>query len=309
MLLDWLAYTRSRQKPGRDYPSEHEKEAIKYPFELIVPAPRREPIFYDKIKLMELGLDDLKAEILLVLWAHKKPIPLRNSSAVTDLCDEIGMPFGEVLKQLEELGRLELITWVSRNPPTVSPVPPKEVREKVGASLGARLESLKTFLDFKQREYEKMSTFTHDKLFFHPVSKVLVDAEVKEKLIYLSLREKIVSGFLVGAIDFANRSLLVQDCFPVKTRSGDEVHFQPVWSDFNLRKRKLIESGLRILGEFHTHPDGDEKLKDYDYKVLQNLGTGFWMIVTKHNLIPFWYSSVMMSGSKKVTRLRLEVLQ
>jgi proteasome lid subunit RPN8/RPN11 len=118
------------------------------------------------------------------------------------------------------------------------------------------------------------------------VEKIIIKNEVYQKL--LDLLEKhnpnIVCGFLVGERDDKNKIIRVNDVREIKTRCNPKIHFQPVFSDFRRVADEIHKEGKSIVGEFHTHPEGNSNPTGRDMKIMRWMKTGFWIIVSENSI-------------------------
>jgi proteasome lid subunit RPN8/RPN11 len=91
------------------------------------------------------------------------------------------------------------------------------------------------------------------------IEKVQIKKSAYEKLLNLLQKHtpNIICGFLVGERDDKNKIILVTDAREIKTRRDTRIHFQPVFSDFRQVADEIHKEGKSIVGEFHTHPEGN----------------------------------------------------
>jgi len=115
---------------------------------------------------------------------------------------------------------------------------------------------------------------------------------------------KIVCGFLVGKRE--ENKIIVEEHYVLPTLSGPKIHFKPNWSAYQSTANIIHEQRKTIVGEFHTHPDGNENLNINDRKILRKLGGGFWIIATPKKVIP-WYFSVTREKHKEENFEKLEL--
>jgi proteasome lid subunit RPN8/RPN11 len=118
------------------------------------------------------------------------------------------------------------------------------------------------------------------------VEKVIMKKETYKKLMNLlqDHAPNIICGFLVGERDDKNKVIQVTDVREVKTRCNPRIHFQPVFSDFRRVADDIHKEGKSIVGEFHTHPEGNSNPTGRDMKIMRWLKTGFWIIVSKNSI-------------------------
>jgi proteasome lid subunit RPN8/RPN11 len=118
------------------------------------------------------------------------------------------------------------------------------------------------------------------------IEKVQIKKSAYEKLLNLLQKHtpNIICGFLVGDRDDKNKIILVTDAREIKTRCDTRIHFQPVFSDFRRVADEIHKEGKSIVGEFHTHPQGNSNPTGRDMKIMRWMKTGFWIIVSKNSI-------------------------
>ena len=123
------------------------------------------------------------------------------------------------------------------------------------------------------------------------VGKVVIRKEVYDDLIRLANKyaPKIICGFLVGRKD--GEIIHVDEVREVITRTSRRFHFKPNWYNYNKIRSEIKKEHKEIVGEFHSHPGGNEELNLTDRKILRFLGAALWIIVTKTNIIPWYFKS------------------
>lgn len=120
------------------------------------------------------------------------------------------------------------------------------------------------------------------------IQKVIIPQRIHDYLIRIANKysPNIICGLLSGTVHYD--TIIVEEAYPIPTRSGPKVHFKPVWSAYYDVKNMIYESRKSIVAEFHTHPDGSEELNVNDKKILKKLGKGLWILVTCKGIVP-WY--------------------
>ena len=118
------------------------------------------------------------------------------------------------------------------------------------------------------------------------IEKVQIKKSAYEKLLNLLQKHtpNIICGFLVGDRDDKNKIILVTDAREIKTRCDTRIHFQPVFSDFRRVADEIHKEGKSIVGEFHTHPQGNSNPTGRDMKIMRWMKTGFWIIVSENSI-------------------------
>jgi len=151
-ILRALELRRKKQVQGGDYPCPYSVESIRFPLQLVVPRPTKPPVFYDKIKLLELGLTDLEAEIVLVLWEYRQPMFIFNRHRDTDLLREICSPRSTIQRAVSRLEKIGLVTRVDQVTGSLLATEPVEYSKVLEKTLTARINCVVSFLEFKQDE-------------------------------------------------------------------------------------------------------------------------------------------------------------
>jgi proteasome lid subunit RPN8/RPN11 len=72
--------------------------------------------------------------------------------------------------------------------------------------------------------------------------------------------------------------ICMTDAREIKTRCNPRIHFQPVSTDFRQVVEEIHKEGKKIVGEFHTHPEGSTEPTGRDMKIMRWMKTGFWTI-------------------------------
>ncbi len=118
------------------------------------------------------------------------------------------------------------------------------------------------------------------------INKAEIKKEAYEKLLELVIKHtpNIVCGFLVGERDNKNEVVRITDVREIKTRCNSRIHFQPVFTDFRRVADEIHKEGKSIVGEFHTHPNGNVEPTGRDMKIMRWLKTGFWIIASKDKI-------------------------
>jgi proteasome lid subunit RPN8/RPN11 len=118
------------------------------------------------------------------------------------------------------------------------------------------------------------------------IEKVQIKKSAYKKLLNLLQKHtpNIICGFLVGDRDDKSKIILVTDAKEIKTRCNPKIHFQPDFSDFRRVADEIHKEGKSIVGEFHTHPQGNSNPTGRDMKIMRWLKTGFWIIVSKNSI-------------------------
>lgn len=101
---------------------------------------------------------------------------------------------------------------------------------------------------------------------------------------------KIICGLLVGQKD--GEIIHINGVREVITRTSRRFHFKPNWYNYSSVLSKIKEEGKKVVGEFHSHPNGSEELNLNDKKILRTLGGGFWIIVTLEKVIPWYFKPI-----------------
>jgi len=267
------------------------KKVAKSPFWLRPAEPKRKPLIIDKLCLMELGLNEFQAEILLALWEAGGQLPIWGDG-VMDLCHELKLTSSTIrkhVKGMEELGFVRVV-FDGKNE-VVTAKSPEETYRIVREVLDARFQILSELFKLKQKEFEEK---THKQII--PETYELT-AKARKSMKELKAKRRIVCGFVVGKIENEGRKIIVEDFIPIKTRSGSKIHFDPVWKDYHRVKKELIAGKKWIIGEFHTHPDGNLKLHEKDLEKMKMLCRGIWWIIGEDSACYFF--------SKRNNRLKL----
>jgi len=135
--------------------------------------------------------------------------------------------------------------------------------------------------------------------------------DIYNRLIALAREKapKIVCGFLIGNTDGEKK--IVEDIYPLPTRSGLKIHFKPNWKEYRKNMKRIENEERRsIIGEFHTHPNGIETLNINDKRILRRLRVGFWIIATPDNVVPWFFEAFEMDfGFKEICKkLKLKII-
>ncbi|MEM2741714.1 MAG: hypothetical protein QXD95_06140 [Nitrososphaeria archaeon] len=133
------------------------------------------------------------------------------------------------------------------------------------------------------------------------IKSVCINSKVYEGLIELAKKypSRIICGFIIGYKD--NSSIFIDSFYLFPASTGPKIHFKPIWNGYYSAK-EYINNYMRkeIVGEFHTHPDGNEELTNKDKQILKWLGTKIMIIVTPNKIIPIQYIG---SKNKKFTHI------
>jgi proteasome lid subunit RPN8/RPN11 len=119
---------------------------------------------------------------------------------------------------------------------------------------------------------------------------VNIKPKVYEALLELAKKysSRIICGFILGYKD--NNQVFIDDFYLFPAYTGPKVHFKPLWKGYFDAKEHVIKfMHKEIIGEFHTHPDGNEELTDKDKQILKWLGIRLMVIVTSAKIIPIEY--------------------
>jgi len=249
----------------------------------IQPAePKKRPIIIDKLCLMELGLTETQAEILLVLWEAGGKLPIWGNGE-NDLCHELGTTSSTIRKHLKKLEELKFIKVNYDGKKQIVKVKsPREISGIIEKSLNARFKILLKLFEIKQKEFEENK---QEEIL---PKKYNLSLTAKKDLKELEKSEKIVCGFVTGRIKDNGKIIVVEKFIPIKTRSGPKIHFNPMWKDYHRVKKELIANKKWIIGEFHTHPDGSLKLHEKDLEKMNMLCRGMWWIIGKGTICYFF---------------------
>lgn len=155
-LLDPLRIRRTKQREGYDYPHPFSIESVKHPLQLIIPKPLKAPVFYDKMKLLELGLKDVETEVALILWEQRRPMFVRNRYRDTDLLREMDVSRTTIQGAISRLEKLGIVERTDDDSGSVRALEPVRIAGAVKEVLTARISSILEFLEFRQREYENL---------------------------------------------------------------------------------------------------------------------------------------------------------
>lgn len=136
----------------------------------------------------------------------------------------------------------------------------------------------------------------------------MIKTEIYDKLLDFAKKysPRIVSGFLVGERDDKNEIIQVIDVREVKTRCNPRIHFQPVFSDFRRVADEIHKEGKSIVGEFHTHPDGNVEPTGRDMKIMRWLKNGFWIIASKDRISAMIFD--VEEFKTNITKIPVEVV-
>ena len=123
------------------------------------------------------------------------------------------------------------------------------------------------------------------------MKKVIFKKEAFQKLLKLckDYSPRIVCGFLVGKS--TDDKYFIEEVREVKTKTGKRIHFQPVFTDFRRVSKEIHKDGKEIVGEFHTHPDGNPEPTFRDRTIMKWLKFGFWIIATEKEINPFTFEA------------------
>jgi len=140
------------------------------------------------------------------------------------------------------------------------------------------------------------------------IGKVQIKKEIYEKLLNLLTihAPNNVCGFLVGEKDDKNKIIRVTDVREIKTRCNTRIHFQPVFSDFRRVAEEIHREGKSIVGEFHTHPEGNSNPTGRDMKIMRWLKTGFWIIVSKNSISAMLFDAEELKIN--ITKIPIEIV-
>ena len=139
------------------------------------------------------------------------------------------------------------------------------------------------------------------------VKKVVMSSESQSRLVELAKENspKIICGFLVGQKE--GGTIRIDEIRKVLTRTSRRFHFKPNWHNYSKVMSEIKEEGKKIVGEFHSHPYGNEDLNVNDKKILRSLGGGFWIIVTLTSAVP-WDFKPIDEFKDECKRVSLEIL-
>ena len=140
------------------------------------------------------------------------------------------------------------------------------------------------------------------------IEKVQIKTETYEKLLNLLQKHtpNIICGFLVGERDDKNKILRVTDVREIKTRCNPRIHFQPLFSDFRRVADEIHKEGKSIVGEFHTHPEGNSNPTGRDMKIMRWMKTGFWIIVSKNSITAMLFDAEELKIN--ITKIPIEIV-
>ncbi|MCK4442967.1 MAG: hypothetical protein KAW09_00375, partial [Thermoplasmata archaeon] len=241
-------------------------------------------------RLMELGLSEIQTELMLTLWEAGGKLAIWGGEE-TNLVHELGITSSTIKRHSRELARLGFVRFLTQEKQYIISESPKRISEVVNRSLEARMRAFQQYFLAKEGEYQENRTKAHrhgvNCLDFIPTSFAMLKTAEKEARTLADFRNrrgktKTVCGFVTGESTSRNR-VKVRDFVGVGTKSGPKVHFIPIWKDFHAVKKRLISEGRLILGEFHTHPDGNPRLHEEDLRKIGHLQWGMWFIITaKH---------------------------
>jgi DNA-binding MarR family transcriptional regulator/proteasome lid subunit RPN8/RPN11 len=251
------------------------RKVAKSPLWLQPAEPKRRPLIIDKLCLMELGLSEIQTEILLALWEAGGQLPIWGDGTA-DLCHELKMTSPTIkkhVKGLEELGFVKVI--FDGKSEVVIASSPKETYKIIEETLNTRFQILLELFRLKQEEFEERARLHKE---FIP-KKYKLTTKVRRSLDELKKERRIVCGFVVGKIENEGQNIIVEDFVPIKTKSGPKIHFDPVWKDYHRVKKELIANKKWIIGEFHTHPDGNLELHPKDLEKMKMLCRGMWWVI------------------------------
>jgi proteasome lid subunit RPN8/RPN11 len=140
------------------------------------------------------------------------------------------------------------------------------------------------------------------------VEKVQIKKEVYKKLLNLLPihAPNIICGFLIGERDDKNKIIRVTDAREIKTRCNPRIHFRPDFSDFRRVADDIHKEGKSIVGEFHTHPEGNSNPTGRDMKIMRWLKTGFWIIVSKNSISAMIFDAEELKIN--ITKIPIEIV-
>ena len=120
------------------------------------------------------------------------------------------------------------------------------------------------------------------------MTKAIITKSAYDKLIELAQKyaPKIICGFLVGSVE--GETLYINEVRQVLTRTRPRFHFKPNWYNYNKILSEIKEEGKKTVGEFHSHPFGSPELNMNDRKILRYVGSAYWIITTKSEVV-LWY--------------------
>lgn len=139
------------------------------------------------------------------------------------------------------------------------------------------------------------------------VKNVIMSSETQSHLIELAKENspKIICGFVIGEKE--GDTIRVDEVRKVITRTSRRFHFKPNWYNYHKVMSEIEKEGKKVVGEFHSHPHGNEDLTLNDKKILRSLGGGVWIIVTPVTVIP-WSFKAIDEFKNECKRIPLEIL-
>lgn len=248
-----------------------------YPFWIKPALPKKRPIIIDKICLMELGLTELQAEILLTLWEIGDKLPIWGEG-IKDLCHELNTTSATIKRHLIKLIDLGFVNVnYDGNFEIVGVKSPDVIFKIISKSLNSRFQIISEFFKLKQKEFDQKSNLNIEII---PES-YTITSEAKKSIERLNKLNKIVCGFVIGNIKNKGKDIIIENFISIKTRSGPKIHFNPMWKDYHRVKNDLIKSKKWIIGEFHTHTDNSINLHKKDKEKMKMLSRGIWWILNE----------------------------
>lgn len=130
---------------------------------------------------------------------------------------------------------------------------------------------------------------------------VTIKSKVHKTLLDLAKKypTRIICGFILGHKE--NNQNFIENFYLFPAYSGPKIHFKPHWRGyFNAKEHISKFMHANVIGEFHTHPDGNEELTDRDKQILKWLGTKLMVIVTPTKVIA--WESTPQKGSRPKRR-------
>ena len=138
------------------------------------------------------------------------------------------------------------------------------------------------------------------------VQEIVIERKTNEALKKLASKYsfRIVCGLLVGRTE--NNRVLVDDFRILPCATGPKIHFKPRMKEYRKTKEYIRKDlGKEIIGEFHTHPNGNEHLVERDKQIMKWIPGGLMFVVTPDNVVLWRYET---SGKKEeIYRLSLRI--
>jgi proteasome lid subunit RPN8/RPN11 len=138
---------------------------------------------------------------------------------------------------------------------------------------------------------------------------VYIKSNVYEDLLELAKKypSRIICGFILGYKD--NDCFFIDGFHLFPAYVGPKIHFKPIWKGYYDAKEYITKfMHKEIIGEFHTHPDGNKELTDKDKQILKWLGAKIMVLVTPEDIIPIEYISQQKNQPDTYNKLGIDLI-